>query len=152
MDEVLLGLVGVEPDRVAQGFRPRRWIPLRRHGDDQALQRVEPAPGVPPLLFVVPGEGGPQRLGRPPAVGEAEAGEQAARAGLAEGFDQELAQQAEGEGVEQQRPFAGEAQGAAAGFEAEQLPEVEIACSHCGLVVPPTRSGRSAGGTRRGRT
>ena len=139
VNEMLLGLVGVEPDRVAERFRPRRRILFRRfrsvgsvwrERDDQALQGVEPAPGVPPFVLVVPGEGGAQRLGRPPAVGEAEAGEHAARPGLAESVDQELAQQPERDGVEQQRALAGEVEDAATRFEAEQFPEVEVARPH----------------------
>ena len=91
---------------------------------------MKPAPGVPPFVLVVPGEGGAQRLGRPPAVGEAETREHAARPGLAESVDQELAQQPERDGVEQQRALAGEVENAAARLEAEQFPEVEVARPH----------------------
>ena len=54
------------------------------------------------------------------------------RCGFAQSLDEELAQQAESDSVEQERALAGETQNAAARLEAEQLPEVEIARPHGG--------------------
>ena len=100
VQQVLLGLVGVVPDGLGERVRPGVvGNPLHPH---QPLQRVEAPPGAPPVALLRPGQGAVHALGGAPAVGVAEAGEQAAGGGVAVAGDELGAQEPQRHGVQQE--------------------------------------------------
>ena len=108
MEEVLLGLVRLLPDRLREVPRRRSRLARDRAERDEALQAVQAPARLDPLLRALPVERPLHRLGGPEAVRPAEAVEDSARGGEGERVDELLAEEAEGGRVEEDGPLAGE--------------------------------------------
>src|SRR5690606_38148046 len=131
MQQMLLGLVGVVPDRIAQQLRAGRRGGVGRGLDaNEPLQGVQTSARLPPLVRAGPWQPGLQVLGRAPAVRVAEPGENGACAADAERVDQLAPQQPECHRVEQQDALAGEPQDAAFRVDLQQFLQVQISCTH----------------------
>jgi hypothetical protein len=126
VEDVLLGLERLVPDRLGEGAA----LLLDGLDDDEPMKRMKAAAGRPPLVLAVPGEGRPQALGRPPAVREAEAREDAAGEGRPERLDELLPEEPERDGVEEERALAAEMDEPALRVEAQELPEIEVFGAH----------------------
>jgi hypothetical protein len=143
VEQVLLGLVGLVPVRLDEGLRfARRARPdlLDHH---LPLEHVDAGTRQPPLFRVRPGKAGPKGLRHPAAMGVPEAGEHAARRGEPQAADELLAEEAERHRVEEEHPLAAEADDAATGLEAEQLPQVQVLGAHVSLLIEMSRRGSS---------
>ena len=108
VQEVLLGLVGLAPDRLGEGPRLDALALVNRLEGDQALQPMQATARAPPLVDARPRQRMLQGLGRAPAVGIAKPRDDASRRVEAERLDQLLAQQPERDGVEQHRSLTRE--------------------------------------------
>ena len=97
---------------------------------EKALELMESTTGKPPLVRRLPIERGLERLGGPPAMRVAEAGQNPPRRRTADGFDQLLAKGPKRYRVQEDGAVAGEPQDAALWLEIEQLTQIQIVSSH----------------------
>ena len=134
VQQVLLGLVAVLPDRERNRLGAVARIPGGRLDAHQTLQRVQPSAGALPVVLAVPRKAVLERIGGAPAVGVAEPGQHRPSRREPERVDQLAPQQAHRHRVEQQGSLVGEADDAALGVELEQLAEVEISGAHAIII------------------
>ena len=130
VQQVLLGLIGLAPDRLGKGRGVGALAGVYGFEGHGALETVQASPRTSPFFDARPRKAALEALGCAPAVRVAEAGHDPARDIEAQLGDQLLAQQPERDGVEQQRALACEAQDASVGLELEQLVEHEVAEAH----------------------
>mgnify|MGYP003340296091 CR=1 FL=1 len=81
MEQVLLGLVRVLPHRCGDRLGALACVGDVGFDANKPLQGMQPSSGLAPLVFAVPGEPVPQRVGGAPPVCVAEARQESPRAG-----------------------------------------------------------------------
>jgi hypothetical protein len=126
VQQVLLGLVRGEQHHTGFGKRA-----LTARGDaEQAFERVDARPGATPVIVTFPLEFCLQRLRHAPTVSETELREHGASRAETKVFDQVLAQESHGDGVDQKRSLSGKADRAALRIELQELFVVQVISAH----------------------